>query len=278
MDSETQNIIASQFKELPEVIQDTITGSNWQEKIRRVVKNNNLHVDQGAAIENLVFITMLGIETPQRFVQNAKEFAKVSDDQAITISNEVEREIFGDIRRKLIAITETADTIADVDREANSQLNKVAQDIENAVKKSPAPNTKPSLKNKIPVDYFEKKEATKITPTETKPDPYKEPIPVIDDVKIVEEPKVVIEDPDIEVVIEEPEVEKEEIQIIPQTPIKPVAPTAKEVLEEPKIVEPKIPKPIFVPMPKSVDAVATPEPTLNTTQPVKVDPYREPIE
>ena len=269
MDSETQNIIASQFKELPEVIQDTITGSNWQEKIRRVVKNNNLHVDQGAAIENLVFITMLGIETPQRFVQNAKEYAKVSDDQALTISNEVEREIFGDIRRKLIAITETADTIADVDREANSQLNKVAQDIENAVKV----NTKPSLKNKIPVDYFEKN-----TPTEIKPDPYKEPIPVIEDVKIVEEPKVVIEDQEIEVVNEEHVIEKEELPIILETATKPDAPTAKDALEEPKIVAPKIPKPIFVPMPKSVDAVATPEPTLNTTQPAKVDPYREPIE
>lgn len=272
------NIIEDQFKTLPKIIQDTILNSNWKEKIRRVVKNNNLHVDQGAAIENLVLITMLGIETPDKFVNNAKQYAEVSDDQAITISNEVEREIFGDIRRKLIAITETADTIADVDREANSQLNKVAQDIENAVKKSPAPNTKPSLKNKIPVDYFEKKEVSKITTTETKPDPYKEPIPVIDDVKIIEEPKVVIEEPEIDVVIEEPEVEKEEIQIIPEAPIKPSIPTAKEVLEEPEIVEPKIPKPIFVPMPKSVDAVVTPEPTLNTTQPAKVDPYREPIE
>lgn len=257
MTSESTQIIREQFKTLPPVIQDTILNSNWEEKIRRVVKNNNLHVDQGAAIENLVLITMLGIETPEKFVNNAKTFAKVSDDQALTISSEVEREIFGDIRRKLIAITETADTIADVDREANSQLNKVAQDIENAVKKSPAPNTKSSLKNKIPVDYFEKKEVSKITPTEIKPDPYKEPIPVIEDVKIVE---------------------KEEIPVTPIMPIKPIAPSAKAVLEEPKIVEPKIPKPIFVPMPKSVDAVATSEPAQNTTQPVKVDPYRESIE
>ncbi len=152
MQIETTKIIQEQFKTLPPVIQDTITNSNWQEKIRRVVKNNSLHVDQGAAIENLVLITMLGLENPDDFVNNAKEYAQVSEDAAYTISSEVEREIFGDIRRKLIALTETADTVADVDREANSELNKVAEDIENAVKIS----SKPSLKDKIPSDYFDK--------------------------------------------------------------------------------------------------------------------------
>lgn len=243
MSSETNEIIKEQFKTLPKVIQDTITNSNWQEKIRRVVKNNNLHVDQGAAIENLVLITMLGIETPDTFVQNAKEYAGVSDDQAYTISNEVEREIFGDIRRKLISITETADTVADVDREANSQLNRVAQDIENEVKI----NSKPSLKNKIPTDYFEKKE-----------DPYKEPIP--EDIKIPAIPVTPIIKEEVfaapETISAAPEIKiEDEIKII--TPIKPVLP--KET------------KPIFIPMPKSVSA----EP--NITQPAKVDPYREPI-
>jgi hypothetical protein len=252
--SDTQNIIKEQFKTLPPVIQDTILNSNWQEKIRRVVKNNNLHVDQGAAIENLVIITMLGIETPDRFVKNAKEYAQISDDQALTISSEVEREIFSDIRKKLIAITETADTVADIDREANSQLNKVAQDIENAVKV----NTKPSLKNKIPADYFEKNESTK-------PDPYKEPIPVI-------EKKV-----SPEIIIETPVVVKEEIPDVTIIPEVPETDVLKMVPEEPKIIMPKVPKPLFVPMPKSVEALKAVEPAPNTTQPAKADPYRETI-
>lgn len=213
MDNDTQSIIKEQFKTLPKIIQDTITNSNWQEKIRRVVKNNNLHVDQGAAIENLVFITMLGIETPDTFVKNAKEYAGVSEDQAYTISNEVEREIFGDIRRKLISITETADTVADVDREANSQLNRVAQDIENEVKI----NSKPALKNKIPSDYFENNNEIK------KEDPYKEPIP--EDVKI----------PSISVVSTAPVV----AEIKPITPPKPIfTPMPKSVTPESNTVQP----------------------------------------
>lgn len=269
MDNDTQSIIKEQFKNLPKVIQDTITNSNWQEKIRRVVKNNNLHVDQGAAIENLVFITMLGIENPTTFVQNAKEYAGVSDDQAYTISNEVEREIFGDIRRKLISITETADTVADVDREANSELNKVAQDIENAVKI----NSKPSLKNKIPSDYFENKSETKVTKTEPnapiiaevkKEDPYKEPIP--DDIKI----------PSISVVAPAPKTPEAPVPIIE-------SPIVAEIKPEPTpaIIKPITPpKPIFIPMPKSVDTSVFEEKITapNTTQPAKVDPYREPVE
>ncbi|MFA7193668.1 MAG: hypothetical protein WC087_02010 [Candidatus Paceibacterota bacterium] len=269
MDNDTQSIIKEQFKTLPPVIRDTITGSNWQEKIRRVVKNNNLHVDQGAAIENLVFITMLGIETPETFVRNAKEYAGVSDDQAYTISNEVEREIFGDIRRKLISITETADTVADVDREANSQLNRVAQDIESAVKI----NSKPSLKNKIPSDYFENKNETKdasvspVTPPVPsvvevkKEDPYKEPIP--EDLKI----------PTIPTVPVAPEIPKTPITLI-------VPPVVAEIKPEPVTIKPVTPpKPIFIPMPKSVDTSVFEEKITppNTTQPAKVDPYREPV-
>lgn len=161
MDTESKEIIKNQFKNLPQVIQDTILNSNWQEKIRRVVTVNNLHIDQGAAIENLVLITMLGIETPENFVQNAKEYANVSEEQAYNISAEVEREIFGDIRKKLIDITDATGTVAEIDQ-ATNQLDKVAAAIEKEAKMTP-------LKDKIPTDYFTK--TTEIPPKEEMKEP-----------------------------------------------------------------------------------------------------------
>lgn len=237
MDNETQNIIKEQFKLLPKVIQDTILNSNWEEKIRRVVKNNNLHVDQGAAIENLVLITMLGIETPETFVQNAKEYAEVSEEQAYTISREVEREIFGDIRRKLIELTDTADTVEEIDHTAN-ELDKVASAIEKESQKVP-------LKEKIPVDSF--------TPSSA---------PMTPSVSVPNIPKLT------------------KLPPVPPTPIttnvvNTPTQSAPAIIE--KVVEaPKIPKPIFTPMPKTIPAQT---PVANTSTPnVKLDPYREPVE
>lgn len=210
--SEIQDIIKEQFKTLPKIIQDTLLDSHWQEKIRRVVKINNLHIDQGAAIENLVLITMLGIETPEDFVKNAQEYAQVDYDQALAISNQVEREIFSDIRKKLIEATDASGTVAEIDQ-ATNELDKVAADIENAAKSTPA--SKPSLKEKIPSDYFEKKVAPATAPVIN--DPYKEPI-------IDEEP--------------------EEVVVIKPAPV-PVAPIEIKLEKLP-------PKPIFNPMPKEI--------------------------
>jgi hypothetical protein len=175
--NDISNIIENQFKVLPQVIQDTILNSNWQEKIRRIVKVNNLHVDQGAAIENLVLITMLGIETPEHFVENAKEYAQVTEEQAYNISAEVEREIFGDIRKKLIEITDVSGTVAEIDK-ATNELDKVAAAIEKEVS-----TTKTSLKEKIPTNYF-KENKTEVK-KEIVPDPYKEPLIVESEIKPV---------------------------------------------------------------------------------------------
>jgi copper chaperone CopZ len=216
------------------VIQDTILNSKWEEKIRRIVTTNNLHIDQGAAIENLVLITMLGIEVPENFVENAKEYAKVSEEQAYNISAEVEREIFGDIRRKLIEISDTADTVEQIDQTTN-ELDKVAAAIE---KEAAA---KPSLKEKIPTNYFK----------EDKPAPVAE---------IKEEISETIPAADL---YKEPLEEKEVIEIVPKTNSEP---EVKEIKKEIKEI-----KPIFNPMPKEI----SPQ---NSQTVVKTDPYREPIE
>jgi hypothetical protein len=146
INQETKKLISDHFRSLPPVVQDIVLKSGWEEKIRRIVQNNKLHIDQGAAIENLVFLTMLGIEGAETFVQNAQEYARVSATQAEEISIEVEREIFHEIRQKLIEITESHDTIDEVERVTN-ELTKVDDDIDRAAAQStttPSTTTKPS--------------------------------------------------------------------------------------------------------------------------------------
>lgn len=305
MNKNKQDILNEQFKTLPKVIQDTILDSKWQDKIRRVVTNNKLHIDQGAAIENLVLITMLGIETPENFVKNAKEYAQVGDEQAYNISAQVEREIFGDIRKKLIEMTDGSGTVTEIDK-ATNELGKVSAAIEAAAKKSSS--SKPSLKDKIPHNYFEKSDPLKTPPIEIKtpeivpitaapvlttpiniksepqPDKYKEPIPPvlkkIDEVQKIED---IIEDDIEDVVISEPEIETSiEPTIIPEIPgeIK-MSPPPKaidiELAFEEKPIEKLPPKPIFIPMPKTIDSIIPTESSLSTKT-AQVDPYRESVE
>lgn len=130
---ETENIIKEQFGTLPPVVQDIILNSNWQAKVRNIVEKYKLHIDQGAALESLIFVTMLGMEDPDTFVENAKEGARISQQQAAAIAVDIEREIFSDIRRKLVSITETHDTIDDIERVSN-ELTKADDDIAAAVR------------------------------------------------------------------------------------------------------------------------------------------------
>lgn len=260
MDDSTKSIIQEQFKLLPKIIQDTILNSNWQEKIRRIVKNNNLHVDQGAAIENLVLITMLGIETPETFVENAKEYAEVTEEQAYTISNEVEREVFSDIRRKLIQITETANTVDDIER-STEELNKVADDIEK--------ETRTSLKEKIPVDSFKKPEIVEAPKLNKLPDVPKAPeINIVKNITEQQDKKeVVAPNIDLQKAITDNVMSVKTAESVNDASSENVvAPAAKQK-------EATAPKPIFTPIPK---IITPPAPTPQAS--IKIDPYREPVE
>ncbi len=289
MNPEIQDIIQEQFKSLPKVIQETILDSKWQDKIRRIVKVNNLHVDQGAAIENLVLITMLGIEIPEDFVKNAKEYAKVNDEQAQNISAQVEREIFGDIRKKLIETTDAVGTIGEIEQ-ATNELDKVAAEIEKQAKNTPAPisSTKPSLKEKIPANYFDKNyeastpsaSVSTVTPTvpptqaEQVPEAVREETPALEP-QSQPEPEIIPETiPEIEtapepIVIEPKEIPQEAPIELNETNIDSVIPEVSEEVqietpkedpyreeiepEDIKLTPAKIQKPIFTPMPKNLD-------------------------
>lgn len=250
---ENKKIIYEQFQTLPKIIQDTILNSNWQEKIRRIVKNNNLHLDQGAAIENLVLITMLGIETPENFVENAKEYAEVTEEQAYTISNEVEREVFSDIRKKLIEITETANTVDEIER-ATNELNKVADDIEKEAK-----DFKPPLRDKIPSDSFsfDVPKINKLPDTPKAPEEKTSNIIKNISEQIDKKPEKEI-DPELQSVMADNIMSVKSAESINEVPAERQAPKAEL-------------KPIFTPIPKTITPPAP-------SSEIKLDPYREPIE
>ena len=95
----SQEILTAQFNTLPEEIQDTILESNWKEVIRAITEKYALHIDQGGALETIVFLTMLGMEEPADFISNLKSEVRITQSLAQAITDEVEKGVFQKIRQ-----------------------------------------------------------------------------------------------------------------------------------------------------------------------------------
>lgn len=122
-------IAKEQFEKIPEAIQKIITDSNWEEKVRTIVKKNNLRIDQGAIIESEIFLVMLGFDSPDKFVQNLINEANLNQEQAEKIEDEVAEIIFDPIRE--ILMNKTQKENGEEEEKEESQI------------KIPAPETMP---------------------------------------------------------------------------------------------------------------------------------------
>ena len=102
LSEKNQKILTEQFNSLPEEIQEVILESDWKSVIRRITDKYSLHLDQGGALETIVFLTMLGLEDPSDFALNLKSEVRVTPSLAQTITAEVEKDIFQKIRQSVI--------------------------------------------------------------------------------------------------------------------------------------------------------------------------------
>ncbi len=107
MQKQIDPAIKEQFLSLPKKVQDLITLSGWQYKIRDIVKRTGLRTDQGAEIESEVFLVMLGLSEPEDFLANIMNVAQLDPVSAQKIIDAVSSQIFAPLKHALIDITET---------------------------------------------------------------------------------------------------------------------------------------------------------------------------
>lgn len=111
MEQDLQKIIEDRFKELPTTIREVITESGWEKNIRNIVAKHNLRIDQGAVIEHETLLIMLGFETPEDYITNLINEARVDTKVAEAIAQDVNEQIFSLIREKIIEKTEEENAI-----------------------------------------------------------------------------------------------------------------------------------------------------------------------
>jgi hypothetical protein len=188
-ETKIQPEILERLKELPELVQKIILESGWEQTTRRIVEENNLRIDQGAAIENEVMLTMFGFEQPENFRSNIIKEAGLSPETADKIVADVDKNVFGLIKDKLVLETTEDDT----DFEKVETREQILSEIEKPeINEIPADNTASKDEDVVsekPVEFVQEEKPTEnkivtenldqpvvSTPQKQTIDPYREPV------------------------------------------------------------------------------------------------------
>jgi glucose-6-phosphate-specific signal transduction histidine kinase len=101
MEADIKEILAEHFNALPKVVQESITSSNVEEKLRTVAKKHNLHLDKWVMLENEVMMTLLGIQPIENLAANIMQETGITKEEAQSITEDASLLIFEPIRQEL---------------------------------------------------------------------------------------------------------------------------------------------------------------------------------
>lgn len=174
--------IIARFSELPKVVQDLITDSGWQFKIRDLIKKYGIRIDQGGTIEHEIFLVMLGFDDAENFISNVAKETGLDRKIVTSLAQDVESLIFNPIKQALIEQTDAAVKYDAVDApqsdiESRDDILKQIEDPSEIPVASVMPTPKTAPIN-APTPSVSQTTPAPSTPTPSTPkiDPYREPI------------------------------------------------------------------------------------------------------
>ncbi len=109
LSNETQNIIRTQFKALPQDVQNAILSADLRTKLQTITSKHRLHLDQADALETATIFVMLGLEHPKDYIRNVARELNIGSDAAKQIAVDINEQIFRPIRESLKKIHGVAD-------------------------------------------------------------------------------------------------------------------------------------------------------------------------
>lgn len=93
--------LAQRFKELPSPVQQAITSSDVEKRLRELATQHRLHVDQWDGLENEVMLALLGFEHPQDLEKNLAAVLGSDGESIKNIAQDINRIVFEPIREEL---------------------------------------------------------------------------------------------------------------------------------------------------------------------------------
>lgn len=184
MENDVQQIIAAQFKALPETVRNAITSANVDAQLRAMEKKYGLHVDQWALLENQIMLTVLGLAEPGDLVAGVSREVNIPTELAQTIVDDVAVTVFKPIREELERQLTHPDAVARQESGVEAAREKILAQAGVSPAQVPveAPATTPA-QVAIPVPTgnaaAQSAGATALAPVPTAPAPKEEPPQVV---------------------------------------------------------------------------------------------------
>lgn len=95
------NIIHERFLKLPKVVQDAITSSDIEKRMRELADKQKLHVDQWQSLENEVMLALLGFHPVEEIVGNIQKNVGVDATVARELALNINVIVFEPVRQEL---------------------------------------------------------------------------------------------------------------------------------------------------------------------------------
>jgi len=99
--NEFQKQLAERFKQLPKVVQNSITSADVQKRLRELASAHQLHIDEWDALENEVMLTIMGFERPENLEKNIQKETGTSSEVAHALAASISQIVFEPIRQEL---------------------------------------------------------------------------------------------------------------------------------------------------------------------------------
>lgn len=160
------------LKELPPDVNEAIGSVNYIDTLLDIEKRYRLHLDQADALGNEIFKLMLGLTSPQQFIDAIVSAVKIPRETAKLIATEVNEKIFRPVRESLMQIHKAKEAETSV---SSAPIADVATPTIPAVEIPERHDISDNAKNKMEETFPEK---------ETKRAP--EPMPNIMESKLTE--------------------------------------------------------------------------------------------
>jgi len=122
--------IKQHYDKLPEELKKAIALSGWEEELRTITRQNQLHIDDGAMLETEVILVLIGLDTAQNFESNIKKELGITLSQSKVIADKINANIFMPIRKIFAEQLEKEENVENLD------AGQILHEIENPTRSS----------------------------------------------------------------------------------------------------------------------------------------------
>ncbi len=128
----SEQIIKETLKTLPSDIRQAIANTDLAGEFKKIAEKHGLLLDQNGSLQTETLLVMIGLRPSSDFVDNLKKNLDISRNEATSIAEDVNKEIFYSIRQSLQQIQLEEHKEDEVEREVQPTLH--TEDIEKAGK------------------------------------------------------------------------------------------------------------------------------------------------